>query len=64
MIPLISATRTVRSKVDQMRQNMEDQQSTFSTNNGSTINSGNTGKKNPPTTSQNKGDYIDFEEVK
>jgi hypothetical protein len=43
---------------------MEDQQSTFSTNNGSTINSGNTGKKNPPTTSQNKGDYIDFEEVK
>jgi len=61
VIPLISATRTVRSRVDEMRQSMEGRQN----HNGSYSNEENTDySKNESKPAKSKGDYIDFEEIK
>jgi hypothetical protein len=63
VIPLISATRTVQSKVNEMRQNMNGYQTT--TSNGTTVESNSDNyKKSQASQPGSKGDYIDFEEIK
>ena len=62
VIPVLLATRNVRAKMKDMRQNMGE----FENTNQTTSSSGN-GSVNQGTTtsaSSSKGDYIDFEEVK
>ncbi|HEX8278217.1 MAG TPA: hypothetical protein VF540_05960 [Segetibacter sp.] len=61
VIPVLAATKEVRSKVKDMNQKMTDFESTGQTFNPS---SNSTYPKNEPASSVAKGDYIDFEEIK
>jgi len=59
VIPLVTATRDVRSKMKDINKNMN---SFESTSYSSTVND--ESLKRPSNTSSGKGDYIDFEEIK
>lgn len=58
LIPVVTATRNVRSKMNDINENMEG----FNATHSSTANK--QPSKNNADTSSAKGDYIDFEEIK
>ena len=60
VIPVIMATRNVRSKMKDMRQHMGE----FEGDNSSSNMPNETFTKKEANTSSAKGDYIDFEEIK
>ena len=66
VIPVISATRTVRSKVNEMRQTMESYQNTSGpgTQEATVDNGSSSYNSRQAKPADSKGDYIDFEEVK
>jgi hypothetical protein len=61
VIPVLLATRNVRTKMKDMNQKMADFESARPTSSSS---SNGTYHKDEPATSSAKGDYIDFEEIK
>lgn len=60
LIPVVTATRNVRSKMNDINENMEG----FNATHSSTANTNKQPSKNNADTSSAKGDYIDFEEIK
>jgi hypothetical protein len=59
VVPLITTTRQIRSKMKDVHQNMQDFQQTSQTNS-----SYNTTPNTQTKSNAAKGDYIDFEEIK
>lgn len=60
LIPVIRTTRQFKSQMKQFQQNMQEQQRGY-TNNPEPGATQSTSQKNTPS---DKGDYIDFEEIK
>ncbi|WP_157580548.1 hypothetical protein [Segetibacter koreensis] len=60
VIPVIMATRNVRSKMKEMDENMDN----FQSSSGYSSTKNNTSGTTTSKTSTSKGDYIDFEEIK
>ena len=61
VVPLVSATRQVRTKMKDMQQNVEDFQKAQNAGNSPTENTSGPYSFKP---NASKGDYIDFEEIK
>jgi hypothetical protein len=59
LVPLITTTKQIRSKMKDVHQNMQDFQQSGQTNNSYSTTANTQTKSNTA-----KGDYIDFEEIK